>query len=66
MPQPPLLHLMSMAYFGKSHSQGERGKVNLGHQDDVRLKKVQNSSEIRKKIEFHKKGPFLVQIGQLL
>ena len=36
---PPLLHLMSMAYFGKSHSQGERRKVNLGHQDDVRLKK---------------------------
>ena len=49
MPQPPLLHLMSMAYFGKSHSQGKRRKVNLGHQDDVRLKKVQNSSEIRKK-----------------
>ena len=61
---PPLLHLMSMAYFGKSHSQGERRKVNLGHQDDVRLKKVQNSSEIRKKkLNFTKKGLFWFKLG---
>ena len=63
----PLFHLMSMAYFGKSHSQGKRRKVNLGHHDDVRLKKAMKKGTILignpQKFDFFKKNVVVVKIA---